>query len=192
MKTILSAFGAALALCATATPVVAQSGNSSDVSGASVTTSSIVGGVFAPGAAGGAAARTSPAVQGAVTSSAFGAFNALRGGTISGGGISVSGGAVQAVGAVMNSNNPPQAVLSQVTWALAGSGAPPAVVNALTNSLQGMLVSPSATGVANAISSFNGLVNSAKGSFLSDPPPEFQAIYAVLSQIVAAGNAATR
>ena len=192
MKNILSAFGAALALCATAAPAVAQSGNSSDVSGANVTTSSIVGGVFAPGAKGMSAVRSSPAVTGAVTSSALGAFNALRTGSVSGGGISVSGGGVQAVGAVMNSNNPPQAVLSQVTWALAGSGAPANVVNSLTNSLQGLLASPTPVGVTNAISSFNGLVNAAKGSFLANPPQEFQAVYAVLSQIVAAGNAAAR
>ena len=189
---ILSACGAALALCVAAAPAVAQSGNSSDVTGASVTSSSIVGGVFSPGAAGGSAVRTSPAVTGAVRTSALGAFNSLRGGTVTGGGFTVSGGGVQAVGAIMNSNNPPQAVLSQVTWALAGSGAPANVVNNLTNAIQGMLVTPNPNAVMGAISSFNALVNASKASFLAEPPTEFKAIYAVLSQIVDAGNAAAR
>ena len=188
MKNTLSALGAALALCAMAAPAAAQSGNSSDVSGASVTTSSIAGGVFAPGGAG----RTSPAVQGAVESTAFGAFRSLRSGSVTGGGITFSGGGVEAVGAVMNSANPSPAVLAQVTWALNASGAPDKEVNALTNSIQGLLVNPSPKAVTNAINSFNGLVNVSKASFLAEPPSEFQAIYAVLSQIVVAGNAAAR
>jgi hypothetical protein len=91
----------------------------------------------------------------------------------------------------MTSNNPSQAVQSQISNALSTSGASPGAVNALTNSIQGLLSNPTPAGISNAVIAFNTLIGGANAAFLANPPAEFQAIFATLSQIVSAGNAAT-
>lgn len=193
MRTILKSGAVVAAICLAAAPAVAQSGNASDVTGANITSSAITGGIFTPGGGppAGGSNNFSTTVGPAVQSSALALSSSFNSGSVSGGGITVSGPGVNAVGAVMNaSNTPPAAVVAQVASALSTSGAPAGVVNALLTSIQGLLIAATPVSLTTAVSAFNALVNDASPGFLANPPQEFQAIFAALSNMVSAGNEA--
>jgi hypothetical protein len=190
MKRTRACFGAALLACAVAAPAAAQRGNGSDISGANLSSSALAGGLFTPSNGGLAATfNNSSAVQTALLKVSSSLSTMGHTGRASGGGVTVSGGAGQAVGVLMSAN-PSTAVRAQVVSALVTSGAPATVRDELMGSVEGLLADPKPENVRRALAAFNGLVNASHANFLGNPPQEFLAIYAVLSQLVTGGNAA--
>jgi hypothetical protein len=173
--------GVVLALALCAAPTLAQQGNASDVSGANVTSSAIAGGFFTSPASTGPTSGSA----GGLARAAFALSSALGSGTVSGGGVTVSGGGVAAVaGLVLGPSTTPAAARAQIFAALSASGASSGTINGLISPLAGLLMVPTIANVRAAADAFSGFVNDADASFLAHPPPEFQAIYAVLFDLL--------
>jgi hypothetical protein len=79
-------------------------------------------------------------------------------------------------------------VRDQMSKALSGSGASPAVISQLLSSLPSLLSRPTAGQLQNALSAFNGFVNNSNAAFLVNPPAEFLALHAILLQLSTAAN----
>ncbi|MDB4905858.1 MAG: hypothetical protein JWO05_642 [Gemmatimonadetes bacterium] len=192
MTKLFASCAAALLLSAS---VASAQGNGSDITGPSVTQSTIAGGIFAPSAGnvGTTAVPVTPAVSNAIVSTS----NSIVA-TVSGGGTitnPVTGAAIPAAAATvavsMMSSASPE-IKAQVNNALSTSGASATVINTLMSTLPNLLSNPTPGQVAEALSAFNAVVNTANAGFLANPPPEFSAIFSVLSQIAASGNAAAK
>ncbi|HEY5220472.1 MAG TPA: hypothetical protein VIJ16_11720 [Gemmatimonadaceae bacterium] len=180
MKKFFTSTAVALTLCFAAAPVFAQTGNCSNCTQGNNTSSSIAGGVFSPASAG--TSGNSAPVNNAVS----GAFGSLfNGGSVSGGGISVGGPAVAQLQNIMSGGAVPTAYSS----ALNGSGASAATVNNLTNALSALGANPSGPALANAVTAFNALVGEVTNA-ATFSTPQFLAIFAALSNMVAVGNVA--
>jgi hypothetical protein len=181
--------GAALALCLVASPAMAQSGDASDVTGVNVTSSTIAGGFFTPSSG---TVSLPGSSAGALSTASAGVRSSLKAGSVTGGGISVSGAGLQTVrDLVTGPVNPSVAIQAQISAALSSSGAPAVVVSGLIDALAGLLQNPTPANVGSAAKTFTSLVNDASGAFLANPPAEFETIYAVLFTLVTAAYSAS-
>ena len=200
-------FGSAFILCQASLPAQAQKGNQSDVTGASVTTSDIAGGTFAPSPAGGRGqvAFTSSTDQVIVNQAAVKLLNQLITITLTSSvDSSIPSGTQQNLLSVLTASGSLQANASiGFTSALSSSvQGGPTVKQAqqLVNSLKGLLktnpatANPSSRQVSNvkvnptrlvaAVKAYNDLINASSAQFLNNPPPELLAIRSVLSQLI--------
>jgi hypothetical protein len=164
-------------------------GNTSDVSGASVTGGDVAGGVFAPSSAGGTTpALASATAQAAVVAASATVNTALVAGSL----VSVSGAAISPAAqalilAVISGNAVATGPAADLTRELSAAGGPAsAMLPGLLESLAGLATSPSQ--LAPAIGSYNGFVNAASAQFLANPPQAFIAVQAVLAQLSSAAR----
>lgn len=170
---------------AAALPATAQTGNQSDVTGVTTTSSTIAGGAFAP-SPGQVAATANPTVQAAVAQASATVAAQLSTGTMTTPtGVSIPVAAQQAVAAVMTTN----VVNSPAGLALAAELGGNTAAAALVESVTGLLSSPATGQLASAIGNLNAIVDAAPVEFLANPPPAFVAIQASLAAMVQAANA---
>lgn len=196
MTKIFTSCAAALLLCASAAGAQHArfaASNGSDASGPSVTSSQIAGGIFtsSSGNVGTVAVPATLAVANAIVSTSNSITTSVTGGTalvspVTGTTISLA--ASQVAISVMGSAS--TAIKAEVSNALGTSGASVTVINTLMSTLPGLLTNPTPGQVAEALSAFNAVVNTANAAFLSNPPPEFSAIHAVLAQLATSVQAA--
>ncbi len=194
-------FGSAFILCQASLPAQAQKGNQSDVTGASVTTSDIAGGTFAPSPAGGRGqvAFTRSTDQAIVNQAAVKVLNRLITITLTSAVDNpIPSGTQQNLLSVLTASRSVQVNARQITNTLSSVQGGPTVNQAqqLVNSLQGLLKTNSAsrrqvsnvkvnpTQLVAAVKAYNNLINASSAQFLNNPPPELLAIRAVLSQLI--------
>jgi hypothetical protein len=180
---------AGLALCFAAAPAAAQRDNASDVTGPNVTSSAIVSGFVTPSPTVSLPAGSAAALAAAASTLAA----SLNAGSVSGGGLSVSGPGVRSVGVLMTGPTTPSlATQAEVSAALSGGDASAVAVDALENSLAGLINNPTPANVTVAANAFALVVNQSGAAFLARPPEEFEAIYASLYNLVSAAYAGRR
>lgn len=173
------------------TAAQAQTGNGSDVSGPTTTSSSIAGGTFAP-SPGTVAANASPAVSAAVQTAGAAVTSQLGAGTLtattpSGQVVAIPAAVQAAVAAILTGAASPTQVAQMVDALSAAGSAAPQLVEALAGLLQG----DGGTGqLAAAVGIYNQMVANAPPGFLANPPAAFSAVQSVLSTLVVAAGAA--
>jgi hypothetical protein len=164
-------------------------GNTSDVSGPSVTGGEVAGGAFSPSSPSGTTSAIATASSQAAVVAATATITAALG---SGSLVSMSGAPISAeaqglVLGVITGTSVTTGQAADLARALSAAGGPAAtILPALLAGLSGLASSPSQ--LAPAIGNYNQFVKAASGEFLTSPPQAFLAVQAVLSQLSSAAR----
>lgn len=173
MKSILRVV-AALAMVGTASAVYAQTSNGSDVTGHAA--GSLPGGAFIPmGAPGVGNARL------VINNTGLAFSNGMPTDTS----VHVAFAAEKAIGGLISTGSP--SLVAEVSGALTAGGAPAGAANTLTQALANLAGTSNdgaRAAIVAAVNAYNALVAAAPVSFLRNPPADFLAIQAALTQIV--------